>query len=299
MEELRFGSTTILFGAERGKYPDANALLVQGPEETLLVDPTLGVMHRQQSGGLPPVDRILLSHCHEDHFPGLFLYPDVEVGLHEADRPGMESLDALMAIYGLPEPHESRFRHTVVERFHFRPRPDAVPFHGGSEWSLGGNVKVRALHTPGHTRGHCAFLVEPDGVLFVGDVDLSSFGPYYGDAWSSLDDFERSLHGLATVDALHFLTGHHKGLVEGAGPFREALRRYAAIISDRERRLLDFLAEPRTLGEMVAHRFVYRPEDPPTRDPFERRHLKQHLERLLRDRRIVLAEAELYVRNRP
>ena len=32
-----------------------------------------------------------------------------------------------------------------------------------------------------------------EDLLYLGDIDLSSFGPYYGDAWSDLEDFERSL----------------------------------------------------------------------------------------------------------
>ena len=44
----------------------------------------------------------------------------------------------------------------------------------------------------GHTRGHCVLHVEPEDVVYLGDIDLSSFGPYYGDAWSSLEDFERT-----------------------------------------------------------------------------------------------------------
>jgi glyoxylase-like metal-dependent hydrolase (beta-lactamase superfamily II) len=297
MEERRLGNTTVLFGAERGKYPDANSVLVRGPEESVLIDPALGIVARHDDGSLPNVDRVLLSHCHEDHLSGLFLYPDVPVGLHEGDRPGLESLDAMMEIYGLSEPHASRLRRAVTERFHFQPRPDAVAFDSGTEWSLGGNVVVRALHAPGHTRGHCAFLVEPDGVLFTGDVDLSGFGPYYGDAWSSLDDFERSLAGLAAVEARYYVTAHHRGLVEGSTAFREALERYTAVITKREDRLLDYLGEPHSLDELVDHRFVYRPQDPPTRTPLERRHVEQHIERLLRQGRIVLEQADRYVRS--
>lgn len=31
----------------------------------------------------------------------------------------------------------------------------------------------------GHTAGHSALLVAPKGVAFIGDIDLSGFGPYY------------------------------------------------------------------------------------------------------------------------
>ena len=56
-----------------------------------------------------------------------------------------------------------------------------------------GGTRVRAVHLPGHTAGHCVLLVEPQGIAFIGDFDLSSFGPYYGDASSSLEQFEATL----------------------------------------------------------------------------------------------------------
>lgn len=61
--------------------------------------------------------------------------------------------------------------------FHYEPRPTATGFVDGETWNLGG-VRVEAIHMPGHTAGHCALLMPSEGVPFVGDVDLFSFGPY-------------------------------------------------------------------------------------------------------------------------
>ena len=85
---------------------------------------------------------------------------------------------------------EAAFRPVVLDEFHYTERPDALGFADGERFDLGGGLRVEVVHLPGHTRGHCGFLVEPDGVFFVADVDLSSFGPYYGDHWSDLEDFE-------------------------------------------------------------------------------------------------------------
>lgn len=48
---------------------------------------------------------------------------------------------------------------------------------------------------------HSAFFVEPDDLLYLGEIDLSSFGPYYGDAWSDLEDFERTLDRVRELEA--------------------------------------------------------------------------------------------------
>ncbi len=75
-----------------------------------------------------------------------------------------------------------------------------------------GQVQVRAFHMPGHTAGHCVLLVEPEGVAFIGDIDLTGFGPYYGDASSSLRDFRNSLMRLPDIPAKVWVTAHHRGV---------------------------------------------------------------------------------------
>jgi glyoxylase-like metal-dependent hydrolase (beta-lactamase superfamily II) len=289
LEARRVGAATVLFGPRGGKYPDGNSLLVRGREESLIVDPSLGLLPRR--GELPRVDRALLSHCHEDHLAGLFLYPEAECHVHEADRPGLCSLDDFLAIYGFSDPISSPWREVLVEQFHYAPRPDAHGFAGETVFDLGGGVRVRAIPAPGHTRGHCVLLVEPDGALYLGDIDLSSFGPYYGDAWSSLVDFEKSLALVREIEASTWITFHHIGVIDDRAAFTARLDRYAAVIRDREERLVAFLAEPRTLAEIAAHRFVYRPGDAVAfAEEVERRSMEQHLDRLCAQGRVTEVE---------
>ncbi len=286
------GRTTVLGGERNGKYPHGNSVLVRGTEEAVLIDPSLSLVGRADR---PRPDRILNSHCHEDHVAGNHLYPQTPVYMHAADRPGLDSLDAMMAIYGMSPAIEVAFRRVIVDEFHYTPRPDAHAFGDGDVFDLG-RCRVRVIHAPGHTRGHSLFHVEPDDVLYLGDIDLSSFGPYYGDAWSSLAAFERTLADVRTVDARWYATFHHVGIVEGRTAFLERLDRFAGVIAAREERLLAFLAEPRTLDEIVAHRFVYRPGDAvPLADDVERRSMRQHLERLVTDGRVE-ERAPHYVR---
>jgi len=282
LEEVRIGPARILFGENRGKYPDANCVLVEGGEERVLLDTTPGLVARGR-GAVGDVDRILLTHCHEDHLAGNFLFPDAEVWLHAADLPGMASIEAMLdVIYGYTGARRARFERVLVEQFHFVPRPDARAFRDGDVFDLGGGVTVEAVHTPGHTHGHCAFRIEPAGLLFLGDVDLSSFGPYYGDAWSDLEEFETTLEQAAGFEARHYLSGHHVGLVDPA-TYRDRLARYTAKIRERDQRLLEYLREPRTMDDIVAHRFVYRPQDQvPNADATERVMMGMHLDRLIR-----------------
>ena len=297
LESRQVGAATVLFGPRGGKYPDGNSLLVSGAEESLLIDPSLGLWPRQAA--LPHVDHVLLSHCHEDRIAGLPLFRAANVHVHEQDRVGLRSLDDFLAIYGFSAEVASPWRSVLIDQFHYEPRPDAHGFTGERVFDLGGGVRVRAIPAPGHTRGHCVIAIEPDGSLYLGDIDLSSFGPYYGDAWSSLEDFEKSLALARELDARTWITFHHIGVIDEREAFLARLDRYAAVIRDREERLLAFLAEPHDLDEIAAHRFVYRPGDAVSfADPVERRSMAQHLDRLCAQGRVAEVEPGRYRRRR-
>jgi glyoxylase-like metal-dependent hydrolase (beta-lactamase superfamily II) len=263
-------------GADGGRYPDGNALLVRGSSETVLIDPSLTIAANPPPG----VDRILISHAHEDHLAGLARYPDVAVHVHAADAIGLQSLDGLMQIYGMAPDVETKWRAEVVEKFHYAPRPDARTFSDGDVFDLG-NVRLRVVHLPGHTRGHAGFYIDPD-VMFLADVDLTGFGPYYGDAWSSLDDWDRTLQRCREIDARRYVTFHHKGTVDGRAAFLELLERYEAVLPRREQAMLEYLSEPRTVAQMAQHRFVYRAHVQLLfADAVERRSAQLHLDRFL------------------
>jgi glyoxylase-like metal-dependent hydrolase (beta-lactamase superfamily II) len=284
--DRKYGPVTVLFGAQMGKYPQGNSVLIQGSKETALVDPSLGVLPRRDS--LPKIDRLLFSHCHEDHLPGAYLFPDVPWHFHELDLPGIQSLEGFMAIYGFEEPIRSHFQKAVIETFHFVPNPASLGFSNDDVFDLGG-VRVQVVHAPGHTRGHSCFLVESDEdgpdnrFVFLGDIDLSGFGPYYGDAWSDLEDFEKTIDMVRDIDARWYGTFHHIGVLEREA-FLERLDRFAAQIHKREAGLLEFLSEPHDIAEIAAQSFIYSRGKIPAAEAAETRSMIQHVNRLLRDR---------------
>ena len=295
-----FGPVTLLEGPGQGRYPEGNSLLVQGTKETVIIDPSLGLLGR--NGPPPSVARVLNSHCHEDHIAGNHLFPDVPWHMHALDAPGLHSIDAFLEIYGFPPAIEDPFRSILLRDFHFVARPDPEILDEGDVVDLGG-VQIRVLHTPGHTRGHCCFLIEWNAdaaqrrLLYLGDIELTRFGPYYGDAWSNLQDFEDSLRRVREIEADWYATFHHIGVLKGRSAFLERLDVFEAKITEREERLLDFLAEPHDMAEIVSHRFIYRPSDDiPFADGVERRSMEQHLERLVASGRVRCLSAARFQR---
>src|ERR1043166_6970685 len=116
VEDLRIGPhVTVLGGFRSGKYPHGNSLLVEGSDESLIIDPSLSPPAR---GSLPQVDRVINSHCHEDHIAGNYLFPDVPWHLHELDAVGLRSLDDMLALYGYSGAADEYFRKALLHDFH-------------------------------------------------------------------------------------------------------------------------------------------------------------------------------------
>ena len=278
--DLQYGGVTVLTSPEGGRYPLGNSLLIGGTEGTVLVDPSLEV-HRR--GGVPDaVDLIAVSHAHEDHLSGLHLFPDLPVLAHRAEVGGVRSPEELLAGFGMRADDAENFRGQLRDTFHLRRHEQVDALEDGDVVDLGGRT-LTLLHLPGHTAGHSGILVEPDGFLFIGDIDLTSFGPYYGDLSSSLEDFEASIGRLREVEARWFGTSHQAGVVEGRDAFLAALDRFTAVIRRRDETLLRLLRQPRTLEDVVAHRLVYRPHvQLPFAEAVEHRTALLHLDRLAR-----------------
>lgn len=284
---VRHGPVSVYLGEKSGKYPDGNQVVVRGADTVAAFDTPL--VANRLGRELLDADLVVLGHMHEDHAAGLHRLRHAAVHVHEADVEAARSWQGLSRHYGYrPEVLEA-FRPKIERDFHYVPRPDAVAYRDGATWALGGGVTVRAFHLPGHTSGHCALVVEPGGIAFIGDIDLSSFGPYYGDATSSLAEFRRTLIAVKDLPAHVWITSHHKGVITDREAFLSLLRAFASRLDVRAAAILAYLAErPSTLEELVEHRFLYPPH---VQDLYyvdaERRCIEQHLEELERDRRVI------------
>lgn len=284
---LKLGPVSVYLGEKSGKYPDGNQVVVRGAD-TLVAFDTPQVANRL-GAELLDADLVVLGHVHEDHMAGLHRLPKAEIHVHEADVDAARSWDGLSRHYGYAQPVLDELHANIRRDFHYAPRPDAKPYRDNATWDLGGGVTVRAIHAPGHTSGHCVLLVEPGGVAFIGDIDLSSFGPYYGDATSNLADFRRTLDLVRDIPAKAWVTSHHKGVITDRAAFLSLLLAFGARLDEREEAILAFLrTKPASLEELVAHRFLYpRSLEGIWYAEAERRTTEQHLASLLASGRAV------------
>lgn len=288
------GRVSVFFGEKSGKYPDGNQIVIRGADTHTVFDSPLVSNHIGPE--FDDAELVVMGHVHEDHMTGLHRLPDAVVHAPEADLPALQSWDGMLAAFGITDPVRAE---QTLERFrrdfHYMPRPDAHGYRDGAHWEIGGST-IRAIHMPGHTAGHTVLLIEPEGVAFIGDIDLTGFGPYYGDASSHLGDFRRSLARLADIPAKVWVTSHHRGVYTDRDRFLNDLAAFAAKIDEREQRLLDWLDEsPMTLAQMVDRRLLY----PAGFDggwvlDAERRTIGQHLAELQAAGRVAVDEAGTY-----
>ena len=134
-------------------------------------------------------------------------------------------------------------------------RPVAMRLQDGDEINLG-KTKIKVIHTPGHTIGHCCFWFAEPEILFSADIDLSDFGPWYGNACSDLSSLDNSLEKL------------------------KAYKPRLVVIITRENKLLDALSSPKTLDEIVDLGIIYGEflaRSPAALRPIEKRMIRHHL----------------------
>ena len=124
-------------------------------------------------------------------------------------------------------------------------------------------------------------------MLFLGDYDLTPFGPWYGDRDSSIQDTILSIEQLRKFPANTWLTCHETGIFEEDPG--ELWDQYLAVIHDRETKLVDLLKDPKTMADIVDAWIVYRrPREPKEFYAFaERAIMQKHLDVLISNSTVI------------
>lgn len=255
----KFGPIRFIPGENNGKYPFCHSVFVEN--DGILIDPGSNRKELLSLKNAFKVREIWLTHWHEDHFTHLDLFDDLPLYISELDAPMLSDLEAFLDGYGVEDDQQKHFwRKVILEQFHFKPRKPKGFFKDGQQIELS-ETTVRVHHTPGHTPGHMVFEFIEQKVLYLGDYDLTKFGPWYGDRDSSLAETIASVQRIRELDAHVWLTGHETGVFEeNPGQLWD---NYLAVIDHREHQLIALLKTPHTLNEIVSEWIIYRkPREP-------------------------------------
>ncbi|TFH66395.1 MAG: MBL fold metallo-hydrolase [Gemmatimonadales bacterium] len=241
-----------------GKYPTCHSVFIDD-DIRAVIDPAsdeakLLAIHRER-----PIQVIINSHCHEDHFLFNSRFPDAALWVPSLEAAGFRGIDAFFDQFyesgDIDDKTRAAWDTFFTDFVQYQPRePDRLLKDG--EILVFGKTRGRVLHTPGHSPGHLSFHFPEEGVLYLADQDLVKFGPYYGDKGSSIDDTIASLQRVAAIDVDVYLVAHgREGVIEGDPAH---IQRYLDVIYTREERLLTLLASgPKNLDEITAEGIIY------------------------------------------
>jgi glyoxylase-like metal-dependent hydrolase (beta-lactamase superfamily II) len=224
---------------------------VSGYRDTL--EPALAEMGRS----IADVKAIVLTHADPDHtgFAGeLHRTHAIPVYVHRADgertrqgktkRTGASPLDMLAM---LRHAHSRRvLRHMIANGGAKQAKvAEVIVFDDGDELDVPG--KLRAIHTPGHTEGHCVLYAPLENALFVGDavnnVDIVTGQPGAqvapAPANTSTEQAYESLSKIEQLEAGTLYFGHGDPSAAGTAAIvaRARARRSASSLTVRKSRL--------------------------------------------------------------
>lgn len=253
----------------KAMYPYSNSMYIQD-ETSMLIDAGAGAAAYGKIAA-ENVELLLLSHYHFDHTHCTDLFPQAGIMAGWEEAGAYTDLDDYISRSGFLEWQNLMGNPKLERETSNFPYPDDVPvrpgfrhiqlagdFIDGSVFTLG-KTEVRAIHTPGHTSGHYAFLWEKEGILFTADLDLSPRGPWYGDGMSDVDEIIASVEKIMQIEPAVLVTSHRRIFNSKDDNIKKMFRDYLDIILSREQSILDYLHQPRSIDEIAEQDLVYEP----------------------------------------
>ncbi len=246
IEEIAKG-LYLVNGANGGRFPWCHSVLAVG-DHTVLFDTGCGVEAAWEVERCFPVEVVVNSHTHIDHFSGNHLFAGRELRVPEmfADiLPDLEKMSIRLAGGGEPAREWLRLARVILSH---EPVPPTGTFREGDLVDVG-TARYCALHTPGHTSDHFCFWDEERGILLSFDIDLTRFGPWYGHVECDLGQFRASLKRILSLKPKVVVSSHRKPVREN---IEEEIKKFAAVLDERDRLILELLESGSATPEELA-----------------------------------------------
>lgn len=242
-------------GQRGGRYPYSHSLLI----DDYLIDTGISSGHLRKLKRQHPITHVILSHWHEDHIAGNRILPDAKFFAHPKDIPVIEDIEKMFEYYFTTGPEQKELFNMILETLRVENTKVDYKLNDNDIIKIGDQYNVQVIFTPGHTGGHCCFLEKNSKIAFLADIDLSSFGPWYGGIDSSLIELEASIQRIKEID-IEIAVTSHKGVIEGKSSVAEAIKAYENIIYKRDERILSYLNEtkPTKARELEKKNIIYK-----------------------------------------
>lgn len=279
----QIGPLMIIEGPNHSKVPFSRSLYINSKNKVLIdtgADPAELRKLNDQYG----VDLIMNTHYHPDHTLHNHLFPNVEKWINPLEFETIQSMEGIARGNGVyqewgPEGVEA-LRNQMPKEWVQNLGEISGTYEYEKEYNFSG-VKVNFLHTPGHTKGYSSPYFPELGVVFAGDFDMTSFGPWYFGSDGDIDEFIKSGKRLFELDADTYITGHQKG-VFSKQEFVEAMDKFLAIIDQRDELIEKYVRQGMNFEELTNIGIFYPKKLLSTMilRTWERSGIRKHLERL-------------------
>jgi glyoxylase-like metal-dependent hydrolase (beta-lactamase superfamily II) len=268
----------LIRGKNRGRFPMCHVFLVQD-RVSALIDTGCGLDLLEHVKDSYSIDLVINSHAHPDHISGNWLFPGIPLYVPQVGADSHGRLGPLAQRFFGSGPLSDHWQQWIHEVTGFRDREPTHYFEHGHVFDFG-QLQLHALHTPGHTCDHfCLF--EPERRLLLSfDVDLTPFGPWYGNLESSLSQFRQSLEEIRALDPLIVASSHADVVSEAVS---ESLDSFAQVLDRRTDSIKALLSNRPTRADLLRAAPIYRhyPFKPELLQFFEARMIDLHLEELI------------------
>ncbi|MHA1882459.1 MAG: MBL fold metallo-hydrolase [Candidatus Thorarchaeota archaeon] len=239
----------LIRGGNRARFPEANSLLVDD-EILTLVDAGSDLEHIEKTvkdlgHELVDIDRIILSHFHLDH-KGLSEVirekAECEVLCHPLADKGVNTFSGMAECYGI----ESHRYYEDWKTFLVKMRPYILAdytitghFTDGKPIDCG-EIELLPIHAPGHTLDHTIFGINGVDSLLLVDIDLTKFGPWYGNDVSNLEQFKESVRRVIDLEPKQGISSHLLDPV--SENLCDLLETYLSAFDQRETKILELIS---------------------------------------------------------
>ncbi len=275
-------------GAARGQFPFAHCVLADSSPVTL-IDAGCGLGSLDELVELSQPEQVIISHSHPDHCAGCSLLEDLPIHVPKAAAQTFGDKDKLAERFFGRDPVGEQWKSFVTGAMGFENCSFTDTYADGDQFRLGDMTFV-AIAAPGHSADHMALFEAATGVLISFDIDLTPFGPWYGNPESDIGQLRRSIQNLADLEPRVVVTSH-MGIIRKN--IQEAFNRYLHVIDARHGAIAELVsAGCDTIDALVGFSPIY--------GRHEGRHaaLTRWWERAMIQKHLDMLEAEDRIRRR-